>query len=637
MKLATEFIRLPIRFDVVRLRQEIGAFAESEWRKHPSGYSGNSAIPLITVNGTDNDEVGGPMLPTRHLERCPYIRQILAHFGVVWGRSRLMRLGPGAVVPEHSDINYHWFTRVRIHIPIATFPEVLFHCGARTVHMGAGEAWIFDNWRQHRVENPSDEFRVHLVADTTGTSRFWQLAARGQTQDFERGPATPPEMLAFDGQARAPLITERFNTARVMPPSEVEYLIGDLRRDLSVAADTPDDRRAAARFHSLMDTLCQEWRSLWSVYADESGGWAEYGRLRDHVRTEAEAIARPIYMRSNGVLARNVLIARVLNHALNPPGGKGSAEREYLDSRATEAGTRTPASSTAPKETFDRPLIIVAAPRSGSTLLFETLACSRALWTVGGETHTLIEALPELRPGAAGVDSNRLTEKHVTPTAAWHIKSGIIAELRGALGQRYEPGAAVRLLEKTPKNALRIPFLRALFPDAQFVLLWRDPRQNISSIMEAWRSGRWVTYPTLEGWEGPWSLLLPEGWHALRGRPLEEIAAAQWDSTNRTVLDDLAALPREQWLAVNYQDLITDPAAHVGRICTFAGIEFDAALRERTSRALPLSKYTQSEPAADKWRANEAAIERVLPKAQATWSRLRELVDSQRRFSSRGP
>lgn len=624
MKLATEFIRLPVRFDVARLRDEIAAFDESDWRKHPSGYRGNSAIPLITVNGTDNDEVGGPMLPTRHLERCPYIRQILAHFAVVWGRSRLMRLGPGAVVPEHSDINYHWFNRVRIHIPITTRPEVLFHCGGRTVHMGAGEAWIFDNWRQHRVENPTSEYRVHLVADTTGTSRFWQLAARGHTQDFELALPALPEVLAFDSQAKARLITERFNTARVMPPSEIDNLVGDLRRDLSVAADTPDDRRALARFHSLMDALCQEWRSLWSVYADESDGWPEYTRLRDHVRAEVEAIARPIYMRSNGVLARNVLSARVLNHALSLPGAQASAEREYLDSRAAQQARPAPAASAA-KETFDRPIIIVAAPRSGSTLLFETLACSSQLWTVGGETHTLIEALPELRPGAPGVDSNRLTAVQATPGAAWHIRSGLLAELRDAQGRPYEPGASIRFLEKTPKNALRIPFLRALLPDALFVLLWRDPRQNISSIMEAWRSGHWVTYPTLDGWDGPWSLLLPDGWRALRGRPLEEVAAAQWEATNRTILDDLAALPSDQRLALSYQDLVDGPAAQIARICTFAGLEFDAALRERTARALPLSKYTQSEPSADKWRANEAAIERVLPKVESTWSRLREL------------
>jgi hypothetical protein len=95
-----------------------------------------------------------------------------------------------------------------------------------------------------------------------------------------------------------------------------------------------------------------------------------------------------------------------------------------------------------------------------------------------------------------------------------------------------------RFLEKTPKNSLRVPFFDRVFPDAQFIFLWRDPRENLSSIMEAWRSGNFRTYADLDGFTGPWSLVLPPGWRTLDGRPLEEIAAFQWDSTNRIVLDD---------------------------------------------------------------------------------------------------
>ena len=29
----------------------------------------------------------------------------------------------------HVDFNYHWFSRVRIHIPVITHPSVIFHCG----------------------------------------------------------------------------------------------------------------------------------------------------------------------------------------------------------------------------------------------------------------------------------------------------------------------------------------------------------------------------------------------------------------------------------------------------------------------------------------------------------------------------
>ena len=34
------------------------------------------------------------------------------------------------------------------------------------------------------------------------------------------------------------------------------------------------------------------------------------------------------------------------------------------------------------------------------------------------------------------------------------------------------------MLEKTPKNSLRVPFLNAVFPQALFVYLYREPRES---------------------------------------------------------------------------------------------------------------------------------------------------------------
>ena len=157
MRLPLPFIRLPVRFDLERLRAEVASLPAEAWAPHPNHIAGNTSLRLISVEGGDNDDVDGVMRSTPHLAKLPYVRQVLASFGAVWSRSRLLRLDPGAVVPEHADINYHWFYRVRVHIPIVTRPEVLFHCGEETVHMRGGEAWLFDNWRLHSVENPQPD------------------------------------------------------------------------------------------------------------------------------------------------------------------------------------------------------------------------------------------------------------------------------------------------------------------------------------------------------------------------------------------------------------------------------------------------------------------------------------------------
>jgi hypothetical protein len=592
MRLPKPFYRLPVTFDVERLRAEVNALPGAAWVSHPNEIEGNSSVRLISAGGGENDDVGGEMSPTPHLRQCPYIRQVLASFGVVWSRSRLMRLAAGAIVPDHADINYHWFSRVRIHIPVITRPEVRFHCGDASVHMQAGEAWIFDNWRRHRVENPTDEDRVHLVADTSGTAAFWQFAAQGDL------PGTAYRRHAYEPGRDVTPLTEGAEQRPVMPPSEVDLLALDLRAEVASSSDDASARPQVARYQALLDAFCRDWRQLYLLYGERPSGLAEYGRARDTLRANSRAAGEGLIARTNGVSLHTVLEGRILRH---------------LVPLEDQAKARAPRTARARVE-IERPTFIVSAPRAGSTLLFETLSATPQLATLGGEAHWLVEGFPELRPGAPGVDSNRLT--------AEHCSAHIAARIRDQIAERLASG---RFLEKTPKNSLRIPFFDRVFPDARYIFLWRDPRQNLSSIMEAWRSGRYVTYPDLPDWDGPWSLLLPPGWQSLRGKPLEEIAAYQWETTNRTVLTDLEALPRERWTAVSYAELRAGPRAAVERLCAFCEIEFDAALASRLAGSLPLSRYTLTPPDESKWLANEAAIVRVLPSLEATWQRLRSL------------
>ena len=117
MRLPRPFYRLPVRFDAARLQAELEALPDTAWARHPKEFEGNASIRLISVDGAENDGMRGVMRPTPHLQACPYVRQVLASFGVVWSRSRFMRLSARSNVPEHADTSYHWFQRVRIHIP----------------------------------------------------------------------------------------------------------------------------------------------------------------------------------------------------------------------------------------------------------------------------------------------------------------------------------------------------------------------------------------------------------------------------------------------------------------------------------------------------------------------------------------
>jgi hypothetical protein len=623
MRLVHPFYRLPLRLDAARLQLELAQFAAADWRRHPEGFPGNSAIRLITVDGEENDDFAGPMKPTSQLQRCPYIRQVLAALGAPWSRSRLMRLEPGCSVPPHADINYHWVDHVRVHIPIVTDVDVRFSCGDRELHMAAGDVWVFDNWRVHAVDNRSTADRVHLVADTCGSAAFWQWVGAAQAAGFES--AVKVQTLAFQSGLEAQPLLEGRNVSTVMHPAEVEQIVRGLLADLGTGADLS---AVNERFAAFARTFCQEWRMLWAVFGESLQGWPQFRRLRDWALSELAHHPATVASATNGMPMREIFRVRLLLYVFNVPGAEVGPDIDHT----LTGGGQSPAQQTAELTrsvsicgpTVERPLFIVAAPRSGSTLLFETLARAPQLYTVGGEAHWLVEQLPQLQPWAPGVGSNRLTATHVDVEIREFIRAQLRARMRDRDGYACS-AATARLLEKTPKHALRIPFFDALFPDARFIFLWRDPYENLGSIIDAWNDGRWTTYAELPGWRRSWSLLLPPGWEALRDAPLEEIAAFQWQRTNEIVLDDLAKLPQERWTHLSYAQLLNDPVATIRQLCGFAGVDFDDRLAAYLARPLPLSSLTLKPPAVDKWHRHAAAIERVMPALQPVLQRLQAL------------
>lgn len=623
MRLETEFYKLPLRVDVDQLRKEVSTFAENEWRVHPQRFDGNSAMILIAANGEINDDMHGPMLPTEKLKRCNYIQQILASFNTVIGRSRLMRLDPQAKVPVHTDINYYWRDRFRIHIPIITDPSIRFCCNGNEVNMAAGEVWVFDNWNNHTVINPSDVTRIHLVADTTGTSAFWKLMSRAERPfDEINSVKAEPKLIPFEPGVVPLLKTELYNASVVMHPGELELLVKELRDDL--CASTVNSESATGEFTKLLDTLVRDWRSIWSINGDKQSGWDEYKNLMQTILSQAKSINEQLTVASNGMTAMSILSSR-LSSALNPKLQLKMPQVSQTGS-SIDQGTPRPIRNTQTIEknkpsanAFDRPIFIVAGPRSGSTLLFETMARNRELWTIGGESHNIIEGIDALNPARNGFHSNQLTAADATEEIIISLRESFFTNLQDCndrLLSSYAPEQrpdTLRFLEKTPKNALRIPFIKAVFPDALFIFLHRQARDNISSIIDAWRSGRFVTYRQLPNWQaGEWSLLLPSGWRELNGQPLEKIAAFQWQSVNRQIINNLATLPDDDWISVSYENFLHDPAGTSKRICEFSDIPFGPRMQALANGQLPNSRYTLTPPDPDKWRKNEREVMAVL-------------------------
>lgn len=307
MRLSKPLLQLPICFDADRLAAEVNALPASAWMPHPTGYAGNEAVPLVSPGGALTDAFDGPMGPTEQLRRLPYVMDLMSELDCVWGRSRLMGLAPGADVPVHIDVHYYWRTHRRLHIPVITNPGVLFTCNAETVHMKAGECWLFDSFALHNVQNLGSERRVHLVLDTVGGEHLWDLV------EAAFAGASPTNWTGGNGEhERKPLEFEQVNRPKIMSPWE-------MRQHVDYVIDHAPAEAETAPIVKRLDRFISAWQAAWSRFGTSDEGLPTYRALIQHMREELLALGgNQIILRNEQPLG-NTIDALVLWNAVAPP------------------------------------------------------------------------------------------------------------------------------------------------------------------------------------------------------------------------------------------------------------------------------------------------------------------------------
>jgi len=270
-----------------------------------------------------------------------------------------------------------------------------------------------------------------------------------------------------------------------------------------------------------------------------------------------------------------------------------------------------------------RPVFIIGCPRSGTTLTSALLRRHPELAGTGAEGHLLWDA--HQHPSDKGWGSDR--------SVADDIARGEPRFLNAAI---HRISGEKRFVDKTPKNAVRIPYLNALFPDASFVFVTRDARPNVASLIEGWtlRHGISCRVPeTLDigVYQGRlWCYILPPGWREVTHAPVEEVAAFQYVRTNEIAQDDLAALEPSRVVTVRFEDLLASPQETATHLLDGLGLPpSDAIMRfAGTLDEHPVSVVTQPRP--DKWRERQAQIAAVMPTLAPAMRRLGYSVEEVR-------
>jgi len=122
------------------------------------------------------------------------------------------------------------------------------------------------------------------------------------------------------------------------------------------------------------------------------------------------------------------------------------------------------------RDLLQRPIFIVGSPRSGTSILGKILRAHPAVVYLG-EPRLIWKHGNEQR-------SDVLRAEHASNLIASSVRERLLA-----LGQSQD---GLRLVEKTPQNALRLEFVDRIFPDCLVIHVIRNGRSAVPSIRDNW-------------------------------------------------------------------------------------------------------------------------------------------------------
>lgn len=251
----------------------------------------------------------------------------------------------------------------------------------------------------------------------------------------------------------------------------------------------------------------------------------------------------------------------------------------------------------------NRPVFIVGAPRSGTTLLQYILRSHPALSLPTGESHFFI---PLMRNESQYGDLSRPenvrrvleamyrqsqefldTDLHGIKFDIEALTSDLVADgcqtMRDLISGLFEKNAAgegkSRWGDKTPYYVLHMPALLAWWPDAQFIHIVRDGRDVALSLFD-----RRHDFDVFNIY----------------------FAARYWEHYVGVGHEAGATLPTGQYLEIRYEDLLADQRATLAKVCDFLNVDFVESLMEYRKAGIagktPLLQKPIQKNNAEKWR-----------------------------------
>ena len=258
---------------------------------------------------------------------------------------------------------------------------------------------------------------------------------------------------------------------------------------------------------------------------------------------------------------------------------------------------------------YGRPLFVVGAPRSGTSLAYRALslhpqAAYISNWlarTPGWSVLSLLNRIPRALPGLrsrywfgeesnayrygrrrplaerlfpAPVEGGPVFEAFGVRGAAVSLAPELASALRRALAGPVRYGGGTTLVSKRIANNRSLALLAEVFPEARFVSMMRDGRAVAYSLSRV----NWWDQSDLWWFGGT-----PQQWQERGGDPWEA-CAREWVEEVRVIETGLSAIDAKRVLRVSYEAMVAEPLVELGRMGSFGGLPESPSWTESLGR-----------------------------------------------------
>ena len=199
------------------------------------------------------------------------------------------------------------------------------------------------------------------------------------------------------------------------------------------------------------------------------------------------------------------------------------------------------------------------------------------------------------------------------------------------------------VMEKTPQNVLRVPYVRSIFPDAIFLFIIRNPFSFISSVEYKWQktvTGRGIMRRLKDTpvshlhyyfarylvqiynkrilkrkYLSVWGPRYNGIQNDLKNHDLLTVITRQWAIGSKKAEEGFEQFEEGNVLRLKYENFVTDPLNDLERICSHCSIEMTKEMMNVATESVKPDRM-------DKWRRFEPhVLGRILPEIEGEMKR----------------